>query len=151
MGKGSYFPLRDPACRANNAAEEIDEKPVLLDPIVASDTLLISFDEASGAPTPRFKKDEDEWLNRRASDSIDYYHLNEGTWNFQRLELMAAVRVLCVQLEELATAQPRIEADYYQKIDEIVAYINPFSEFSSACLQVVQERGLLEHFAQGLR
>jgi hypothetical protein len=151
MGKGSYFPLRDPSRRATNAAQEIDEEPVLLDPVIASDTLLICFDEASGAPTPRYKEADAPWLNRRATESIDFYHLNEGTWNFKRVELMATVRVLCEQLEVLARAQARNDAEYFDKIDKIVAYINPFSEFSSACLQVVQERGLLEHFAPGLR
>jgi hypothetical protein len=112
---------------------------------------LISFDEASGAPTPRYREEDNPWLNRRAVDSIDFYHLNEGTWNFKRAELMAAVRVLCEQLEDLAGAHPRNDAEYFEKIDQIVAFIHPFSEFSSACLQVVQERGLLEHFAAGLR
>jgi hypothetical protein len=150
MGKGSYFPLRDPRRRANNSAEEINEEPVLLDPIVATDTFLITFDAASGAPRPRFRKEENEWLHRRAADSIDYYHLNEGTWNYKRADRMAEVQKLCEQLEEIAIRQPRDQDAYESKINEIVRYINSFAEFSSACLQVVRERGLLEHFALGL-
>jgi hypothetical protein len=150
MGKGSYFPLRDPACRANSASEEKNEEPVLLDPVIASDTLLIYFDEPSGTPRARFKKEDVEWLYQRAADSIEYYHLNEGTWNAKRADLMAAVRVLCKQLESLAIAKPRDEVAYNNKIDEIVAHISPFAEFSSACLQIVREKGLLEHFVPGL-
>lgn len=150
MGKGSYFPLRDPTRRASNAAEEMGEEPVLLDPVVPSDGLLIAFDEPSGAPLPRFKKDNNEWLHRRAVESIDYYHLDEGTWNYQRADRMAAVKVLCKQLEDLFVEQPRDENAYAQKIDEIIRYIGPFAEFSSACRQMVCERGLLEHFAPGL-
>jgi hypothetical protein len=150
MGKGSYFPLRDPATRARNAAEEINEQPVLLDPIAPADTRLLCFDAASGAPRPRFKKEDDDWRHRRAADSIDYYHLNEGTWNAKRADLMGAVGKLCGQLEALAVAEPRDEDAYNSKIDEIVAYISPFAEFSSVCLQVVREKGLLEHFASGL-
>jgi hypothetical protein len=149
MGKGSYFPLRDPAHRANNAAEEINEEPVLLDPVVPSDTLLVCFDEPSGTPRPRFKKEDNGWLYQRAADSIEYYHLNEGTWNAKRADLMADVRVLCEQLESLATAKPRDEIAYSNKIDEIFNYIRPFAEFSSACLQVVSERGLLDRFIPG--
>ena len=150
MGKGSYFPLRDQTRRANNAADEVSEEPLLLDPVVFSDTLLICFDEPSGAPRPRVKKEEDEWLHQRAVESIGYYHLNEGTWNAKRADLMAAVKVLCKQLEELSTAQPKDEAAYNAKIDEIVSYINPFAEFSSACLQVVVENGFLDRIVPGL-
>ncbi len=150
MGKGSYFPLRDPVHRANSAADEINEEPVLLDPVVFSDTQLICFDEPSGAPRPRIKKEDNEWLHQRAAESIGYYHLNEGTWNAKRADLMAVVRVLCKQLEKLASAQPPDDVAYRAKIDEIVSYISPFAEFSSACLQVVIEYGFLEHFVPGL-
>jgi len=150
MGKGSYFPLRDPATRANKADREINEEPVLLDPIIFSDTQLIYFDEPSGAPRPRFKKEEDEWLHRRAAESIEYYHLNEGTWNAERADLMAAVKVLCKQLEDLTESQPLDKAAYREKIDEIVSYIGPFAKFSTACRQIVIENGLLDHFATGL-
>ena len=150
-GKGSYFPLRDPANRATSAVDESAEEPVLIDPIVSSDTLLIYFDEPSGAPRARFEKEDNEWLNRRALDSIDYYHLNEGTWNGERADLMAAVRKLCVQLLEITMVEPRDEAAYGNKISEIIERINPFAEFSSACLQVVREMGLLEYFVPGPR
>jgi|ERR1700722_1462644 len=150
MGKGSYFPLRNPDRRATSAATEVNEEPVLLDPVVPSDTLLICFDEASGTPRPRTKKTDNEWLHQRAVESIEYYHLNEGTWNAKRADLMAIVKVLCEQLEELAIAEPRDDAAYHNQIDEIVDYIHHTAEFSSACLQVVREKGLLDYFAPGL-
>ena len=87
VGKGSYFPLQNPANRATNAGGEINETPLLLDPVVPSDTLLLCFDETSGAPKARYEKDQNEWLNRRAVQSIDYYHLNEVTWNVKRADL----------------------------------------------------------------
>lgn len=150
VGKGSYFPLRNEATHAQNAAEEANEDPILLDPVVPTDTRLICFSEESGAPRPRYTKEQDPWLHRRAEESVDYYHLDEGTWNAKRADLMAAVRKLCEQLEALAIETPRDKDAYNQKIDEIVAYIGPFSEFSSACVQVVVERGLLPHFVPGL-
>lgn len=150
VGKGSYFPVRDEARRANNRAAEANEEPVLLDPVVAADTRLVCFSEDSGAPRPRYTKEQNEWLHRRAEESIDYYHLDEGTWNAKRADLMAAVRKLCDQLEELYVTQPRDPAAYEQKIDEILAHISPFSEFSAACLQVVSERNLLDRFIPGL-
>lgn len=150
VGKGSYFPVRKEARRATNRAEEANEEPLLLDPVVPSDTRLICFSEESGAPRPRYTKDRNEWFFERAEQSIDYLHLDEASWNVKRADLMAAVIVLCKQLEQIAVAQPRDEAAYNQKIDEIVAHIGPFAEFSSACLQIVREKGLLEHFAPGL-
>lgn len=150
VGKGSYFPLRDEARRANNISEESNEEPILLDPTIPSDTLLICFAEESGAPYPRYAEENNEWLYRRAEESIEYYHLNEASWNARRADLMAEVKKLCEQLETLAVQHPRDETAYNQKIDEIVSYISPFAEFSSACLQIVRERGLLEHFVPGV-
>jgi len=63
---------------------------------------------------------------------------------------MAEVKELCRQLESLDAQQPRDDAAYNAKIDEIVAYIGPYAEFSSACRQVVREKGLLEHVVPGL-
>jgi hypothetical protein len=111
---------------------------------------LICFSEESGAPRPRYSKEQQAWLHERAEQSIEYLHLDEASWNVKRADLMGAVKVLCQQLEELSVAVPRDEAAYNAKIDEIVTYIGPFAEFSSACMQVVREKGLLEHFATGL-
>jgi hypothetical protein len=150
VGKGSYFPLRDEAGRAHNSVEETNEEPILLDPIVPADTLLLCFSEESGAPRPRYSKEKNEWLHQRAAESIDYYHLDEASWNVKRADLMAEVKKLCEQLEDLAAGIPRDDAAYSAKIGEIVAYISPFAEFSSACLQILHEKGLLEHFVPGL-
>ena len=150
VGKGSYFPLRDEARRAQNRTEEATEEPVLLDPVIPVDARLITFSEESGAPRPRYSKEQDKWLHRRAEESIEYYHLDEASWNAKRADLMSEVKVLCNQLEQLVGAQPRDEIAYNKKIDEIIAHISPFAEFSSACLQIVRERGLLDHFVPGL-
>jgi 5-methylcytosine-specific restriction endonuclease McrA len=149
-GKGSYFPVRDENRRATDAVTEADEEPLLLDPVIAADTCLICFSEESGAPRPRYTKEQNEWLNRRAEESIEYYHLDEASWNAERADLMAEVRKNCEQLEALAFQQPRDDAAYLSKINEVVTYISPFALFSMACLQVVREKGLLEHFIPGV-
>jgi hypothetical protein len=150
VGKGSYFPLRHETHRAKSSAEEANEEPILLDPVVPGDTRLLCFAEESGAPRPSYAKEADAWFYQRAEMSIEYYHLNEASWNAKRADLMAEVKKLCIQLEELATARPRDQNAYSQKIDDLVGYISPFAEFSSACQQVVRGRGLLEHFITGL-
>jgi 5-methylcytosine-specific restriction endonuclease McrA len=146
-GKGSYFPLRHEARRAKNRTGEEHEEPVLLDPVIPTDTRLVCFAEESGAPRPRYTKEKDDWLHRRAEESIEYYHLDEASWNVKRADLMAEVKKLCEQLETLADQQPRDEVAYNQMIDNVVAYVRPSAEFSSACLQIVREKGLLEHLS----
>lgn len=149
-GKGSFFPLINEPARAMIEAEEPNEKPVLLDPVVPSDTQLLTFSLDSGAPTPRYSEERNKEHHQRALDSIEYYHLNEATWNMKRADLMHAVNVLCDRVEEAAAQHPRDDAAYNALVDELIAYLSPFAEFSSACLSVVQERGLLEHVAAGV-
>ena len=150
-GKGTYFPLRDEATRAHNRAEEDNEEPVLLDPTVFSDTQLISFSPDSGAPRPRYSKQQHEWLHRRASESIEYYHLDEGTWNANRQDLMMEVRAICQQLERIVLQEPKDQVAYDAAIDDLVEnYLSPFAPFSSACWQVVSDRGLLDRIVPGL-
>ncbi|MEW8293962.1 MAG: hypothetical protein AB2562_17935 [Candidatus Thiodiazotropha sp.] len=139
-GKGSYFPLRNEAARAADEAGEAVEEPVLLDPTIPADCKLLTFDTSNGKPIPRFSKEDDEWKNYRAEESINYYHLNEGTWNFKRKDLMDEVAVLCDKLV-------KSEADGENSdplIDELFEYLEPHAEFTSAAKQVIREKGLLE-------
>lgn len=143
-GKGSYFPLLNENERATCAADENKELPVLLDPTKPADCKLLCFDSENGRPVPRYKESEDADRHRRAKDSIDYFHLDEGTWNYKRKDLMDDVATLCDRIN--TTAQNDRDA-YDVLIDELFSYIDAFAEFSSAALQVVREKGLLEHMA----
>lgn len=149
-GKGTYFPLKSDTVRANSPGEESQEEPVLLDPIVFSDTLLICFSE-SGSPSPSYKKEKDEWRWQRAQSSIEYYHLDEGTWNAKRQDKMNETSQLCNHIEEIITSTPVDSDAYDQDLNELMELIGPFSEFSSACLQVVREQGLLEFIIPGMK
>jgi hypothetical protein len=149
-GKGSYFPIQDESQRAATEAEEAREKPVLLDPVRASDMPLLAFSLDTGAPTPAYAKQRNAWFHRRAEESIEYYHLDEATWNMKRHDLMQEVSRICDRLEETAEQVPRDDAAYMKLIDELVEFLHPFAEFSSACRVVVQERGLLQHIAAGV-
>ncbi len=138
-GKGTYFPLKEPEKRATCKAEEALEEPVLLDPTVASDTRLICFDISSGKPIPYVTEDVNIWKNKRARLSIDYYHLDEGTWNVNRSDLIDDLNVLCDRLEES-------EGEVYDQLtNELYSrYLNDQAEFLSLSYQVLKERGLLE-------
>lgn len=138
-GKGCYFPLKDEESRARVAGAENQEEPVLLDPTVAKDCLLLCFDEDSGKPIPRFSKEADEWLHRRAAESIKYYHLDEGTWNADRADLMKDVNILCQRIEEAARTD---QNTYVELLGELINYVSPYAEFSRAAEQVAHSKGI---------
>ena len=142
-GKGCYFPLRHEDHRATEAAAEAQEEPILLDPTVARDCRLLCFDGNSGKPIPRYESEDDPWQHRRAQESIKYYHLDEGTWNAKREDLMREVGILCDKVLEAAAKK---DSEQYDKLlDDLASYIHPFAEFSSAAAQVICEKCLLQH------
>lgn len=144
-GKGSYFPLREGNQRAQSESEEVYEEPLLLDPTKPSDCKLLCFDSNDGKPVPRYSKDVDDWRHIRARDSIEYYHLDEGTWNYKRKDLMDEVGVLCDKIIVIAGKEPPDRDEYDRLLDDLLVYLEAFSEFSSAALQMVREKGLIEH------
>jgi hypothetical protein len=146
-GKGSYFPLQNEVERATDKASEPREVQVLLDPQSSEDCRLLCFDTSSGKPIPRYKKEQDDWLHRRAKDSIDYFHLDEGTWNVKRKDLMDEVLQTCEEVERLLTDTPFDQQKYDAAIASLIAYLDPFEEFTAAALAVIRERGFLEQIA----
>lgn len=146
-GKGGHFPLRVEDDRAETKADEGREEPVLLDPTSSEDCQLLCFETSSGKPIPRYKREADEWLHRRAVESIDYYHLDEATWTYKRKDLMDEVVILCAELERVKRVNPYDVTKYNKIVGELVEYLDPFSEFTAAALAVIRERGLLEDLA----
>ena len=142
-GKGTYFPLRDPATRAIDKAGEVHEEAVLLDPTKTTDCRLLCFDLSSGRPIPRFTKDQDDWKFQRADQSIDFYHLAEATWTMQRKDLIDETAILCDELIAVAAAHPCDIDRYEGLIVALVARIDHFAEFSSVATQVLYEKGVL--------
>jgi len=144
VGKGAYFPLKIGDTRATSEVQERLENPVLLDPTVAGDCRLICFDTNSGKPLPTFSKEQDEWKNQRAVESIAYYHLDEGTWNYKRKDLMDDVSKLCERLIQAESEDERDQNRCDELTDELISYIDQHQPFTAACLQVIRENGLLE-------
>ena len=76
-GKGARFPLFDEMKRCYNESDSLaDEQPALLDPTVPGEPDLIWFDE-DGMSRPLHSVDAAEWPHRRATESIQIYHLND--------------------------------------------------------------------------
>lgn len=143
-GKGTYFPLKDGSPRATCEADEQYEEPVLLDPTNPRDCRLLSFDLTSGKPIPTMSAEKDKWRNERAVVSIKLYHLDEGTWNVDRKDIMDEVTSLCGEIESFAAVLPDKRDEYEGALDELTEFLDHTAEFSSAALQVVRERGLIE-------
>jgi hypothetical protein len=143
-GKGTYFPLKEGCTRARSQDEEGAEQPVLLDPTNAGDCRLLCFELTSGKPIPRVSKADDPWLHQRAEDSIRFYHLDEGTWNVERKDLIDDIQKLCDQIERQYAGLPATGDEFEASVNELCEYLNHMAEFSSVALQVVLTRGLLE-------
>ena len=86
----------------------------------------------------------DAWLHKRAQESIGFYHLDEGTWNFQRKDLIDDVNRLCDQIEDYKARLPETKDQYNAALDELTEFLGHMAEFSSVALQTVRERGLIE-------
>ncbi len=150
VGKGSYFPLRDEAKRAASEGEEKLEDNVLLDPCDNRDVRLISFSTECGKPLPTIEQvpggveltDDEKWKRYRAEQTIDYFHLDEGSWNTDRKDLMDEVAVLCNKIinEEKNVGK---SPEYYDLIDELNAYFEKHEPFTSAVRQVLKEKNLV--------
>ena len=149
VGKGCYFPLKVETNRAYTKNDESNEIPVLLDPTVRKDCNLICFDSTSGRviASPQSDIDPDaEWKRRRANDTIDFYYLNEGTWNRRRREIMAAVKANCKLLTDAIGNDDKVAID--DCVEKIISQISIFSEFTSAAKQALRENLDSEIIAQ---
>jgi uncharacterized protein (TIGR02646 family) len=74
-GKATYFPLTKESKRVYAPGDISGEEPVLLDPTVIADPLLLAFD-IDGKAIPRWEKTVSSRLHLRAETSITRYNLN---------------------------------------------------------------------------
>lgn len=141
-GKGTYFPLKNEVDRATDRATEANEEPVLLDPCNHDECELISYDSSNGKPIPKYKAEDNEWLHHRAEMSIAFYHLDEGTWNAARQDLMKDVETLCDEIIAEYKKDPN-GLRYIELRGELLECLSPYAEFTSAAAQVAREKGVL--------
>lgn len=101
-GKGSFFPLVDPSKRIGGECdydELFSEDPLLLDPTVADDPLLLTFD-LNGMAKPACEETENPVNYLRAKISIEIYHLNHIDLKRRRqLEICGRVRKLVKRMD----------------------------------------------------
>jgi hypothetical protein len=149
-GKGTHFPLYPGTKRAYNEADRsvlMREMPLLLDPTVATDTMLLSFDDEGLAhPTRNQKRFPREYL--RAEESIKIYHLNRE-WLKRRREVDVCNKVKywyaeaknnwLLENEAIETNQDDSQAHraYQKAVEELCKLINERHEFSAAAKAIL--------------
>lgn len=88
-GKQNHFPLLNPDERVFDEGDTGLERPMLLDPTRAADTILLYFRE-DGVPEPRHSGEK----GMRAQESIEVYHLHHTDLIEARLGVLNQVREL---------------------------------------------------------
>lgn len=150
-GKGSYFPLKDESKRATSKLNEANEIPALIDPCVKDDVKLLGFNTENGAAvavvqpchiTGKFQNDDDEWNNKRANLTINYYHLDEGKLVTDRKDLIDEITILCdlINKEKLKNDNG---IKYNNLINELKGYSEKHKPFLSLVDQIMREKSLL--------
>lgn len=89
-GKGDQFPLAAGSIRATKAGQEELERPLLLNPCLAYDPMLLDFND-EGRPVARYPDHPERSL--RTETSIRLYHLDHS-------DLVEHRRLLAIQLNE---------------------------------------------------
>lgn len=135
-GKGSYFPILNEDDRAREPADPLAaEQPVLLDPTVQADVVLLWFDE-DGNARPAVIANAAPWPHRRATDSIQLYSLNHVDIREARLAVAAACKNLVALIDDAWVAYSlgvaAAEALFTARIADLhERYLSASAEFSA--------------------
>jgi hypothetical protein len=141
--KGSYFPLREGCMPAQCPDDNCDdEAPLLIDPTVESDVMLLTFCEG-GMAVPA---EQDGWLYHRARESIERYKLNdhpplcrarETIWNQCRVEVSELDKLMSEQKKKHSPSRQEAMRRISKRLKDRT---RPAAEFSS-----VARAFLLQH------
>ncbi|NOC84542.1 hypothetical protein [Ruegeria sp. HKCCD6428] len=141
VGKGDWFPLRDPASRATFEDQDCsNETPVLLDPTCPDDPPKLSFrDDGSVEPSPSVEGDDAECVRV----AVDLLGLNQSVLNRNRAIVWRSCRRKIVQFNRFAKkpkgARSHEEEETLRELfSELVTMAKHDSEFASVarcCLE----------------
>lgn len=136
-GKRDQFPLGRNCKPATTSGEVAAEKPVLLDPTSAFDTLLVDFDE-TGLPQPV----EDGWNRERVLTTRTVLHLDaprmvearQEVWRSCRFALLQAHSALSLPGDEHRNRDDQAAHGWIKKICEMLRPNAPLSAVAQACV-----------------
>lgn len=144
--KGTFFPIVNERFRATNELEPWqDEVPFFLDPLNASDVLLLSFDD-TGKPVAEDDIDENDL--QRVRFTIEKYFLDERILNTRRLQTWRAARNLYYSyLNALkdanatkSVARRQYAVDELRRLQQLLSREAEFSSVAKASLMKTGER-----------
>lgn len=152
-GKRDHFPLLEEADRAFTPMDDLGrEKPCLLDPMRATDPLLIAF-RPNGEPEPAY--DEAAWPNwyKRAKESIHIYHLDLTKTKQARNELYLRIKGLVENgdkfFDRCATGDETAEDAMVVIIDQLAELLRPSAVFAAiARAYLMGFRGAGRHWVE---
>ena len=139
-GKGCYFPLKPGSQRAQNPGDEGLESPLLLNPTEPNDVKLITFDPSSGKPIVNEKNISEDWDRERVNKTVDYYHLDEGTWNRNRKNIFVKSKKIREKLEKYDPGS----TEYSEALEEATIMLSPWSKFSTVIEHAFIINGIYE-------
>jgi hypothetical protein len=131
-GKGAHFPLLDPSRRAYSPQDPIEaEEPLLLDPLVATDVAMLSFDsDGKVALHPRFRSVTAE---ARLEASRRYLHLDWHQFLTARKLLYWRISDLVTLADKCAPSDGAAPSDEFKRrISELLHLMRKDGEYSRA-------------------
>lgn len=146
-GKGDHFPLFS-GTKASNRVERNTEDYILIDPCEPADVGLLDYKE-DGLPCAKYPSQTNR--NRRAIDSIKYYHLDHP-------DLVEARRLLALNIRDwIESADAIYDANdqgdpktekafkgYVSNIAKAISVDAPFSVFAKKMVKGYQDREWIE-------
>ena len=142
-GKQDQFPIWDDRKRAKKHGDDFTkEDPKLLDPLIAADTALLTW-QVSGSPAPTYGPTQNQKWNAMATLSIAVYHLDHHKLRLARRKIYNALKVLIKEGDILfgkAAAGQRFVRDSLRRVvDSITKLICDEAEYSAAAMQYLTE------------
>lgn len=137
-GKHDSFPLFNPAQTVlNENADIAREQPMLLDPTVATDPTLLSY-EPDGRVSPRYTEEDYPRYFQRARMSIDLYHLDYYKSKERRQVLYNDLKQLVedgnIYFRRAASGDTTVAHAFEQVVRRLMGVIQPEAEFSAAAM-----------------
>ncbi len=146
-GKGNHFPLLS-GSPAVNDLERLREDYLLIDPCVAGDPSLLDFKD-DGFPCAKYPKQEKR--NRRAVESIKFYHLDHPDLNEARRQIALQIRdwvdgaeLAYNQLDQDDASSHQQFSIYAESICRAIATDAPFSVFARKMVKGFSDRPFIE-------
>lgn len=138
-GKGDKFPLLPDNLRAKSPGEEHDENPILLDPCVLQDTLLLDF-RVDGEPCAKYPDHPIKKL--RAEESIKLYHLDHpGLIERRRrlaIQIESWIKTANRLYDRCDTGDPMIDKAFNEIARNLADSMSDTSELSAFARKVIK-------------